>query len=108
MLQLAAIGDRGRGDEEPSASGRPFEGSHTPTELSDAWHHDRLGLMKNLDPDAVWWALLTESSEALLRICADSVNHSGSVFIFKFLPQITAHLRFNSHKRLDWPSLNDS
>lgn len=61
-------------EEEPSTSGRPFERSHKPEISPDSWTHSRLGLMESLDPVAVWFAIMTESTEALLSLCSNLVR----------------------------------
>ena len=78
LLQLAML-ERGNSveeEEEPSTSGRPFERPHPSGGGSahGSWSQHHLGLAAGLGKDAVLWALLSDSHEALLSLCAASVR----------------------------------
>ena len=73
-MQLASLERGERVEEEPSTTGRPFEGSDNPSTISEEWAEERLGLMAHLDSSALLWASLTESQEALLTLCGHVVS----------------------------------
>ena len=61
-------------EEEPSTSGRPFKRPYGGAAAHGSWSEQHLGLAAGLGKDAVLWALLSESHEALLSLCAASVR----------------------------------
>lgn len=76
-MQISVLEKGERVEEPPSTSGRPFEPPPRIAErkLAGSWSESKLGLLPGFGADAVLWALLSETHEALIALAAAVVSH---------------------------------